>query len=142
MTPEALADLHARAAYPAGSAGWSAPWTASDFAQSLAAKGAVFVANAHGFALGRVTLDEAELLLIATDPAVRSKGHGRHLLTAFENEARARGAERAFLEVSRANAPALRLYHSSGWAQAGQRRKYYRLPNGTFEDAAIMTKTL
>ena len=93
------------------------------------------------FALGRVILDEAELLTLAVDPRLRRAGLGRSCLAGFEAEARARGAARAFLEVAEDNAPARALYGTGGWAETGLRRAYYRTENGRI-DAVLMSKSL
>ena len=68
MRPEALAALHAAAFAPARS------WSAAEFDSFLADPACLLVARPEGFALARVTLDEAELLTIATDPARRRQG--------------------------------------------------------------------
>jgi [ribosomal protein S18]-alanine N-acetyltransferase len=47
-----------------------------------------------GFTLARRTLDEAELLLLATRPALRRKGIGASLLRATIRDARDRGARK------------------------------------------------
>lgn len=136
MTPEALAQLHARAFTR------SRPWSSSEFADLLASSGAFLTTNQHAFALGRVILDEAELLTIATDPLKQRSGHGLACLSAFETDAMARGATRCFLEVDSENTAAIKLYERSGFTSAGIRKGYYALPNGTRADAVLMTKPL
>lgn len=135
------------------------PWSACEFSDLLARPG-VFLAKPppevralrgkgpdeasvrfHGFALGRVAADEAELLTIAVDPGHRRQGIGSTCCAAFEAEAKSRGAERAFLEVAATNEPALRLYLASGWISHGCRDAYYRTPTGR-ADAILMSKSL
>lgn len=135
MTPEALAALHARAMET------PTPWTAQDFRELLVHEGAFQISRPHAFALGRVILDEAELLTLATDPDHRRKGFARTCLAGFEVEARARGAVRAHLEVAASNTPACALYESAGWRQTGLRKAYYRGPRGRI-DAIVMSKPL
>ena len=87
-----------------------------------------------GFALARMTADEAELLLLATLPQWRRRGIGAALLCAVMADARERGAGRLHLEV-RAGNPAIALYEAHGFAKVGQRRDYYRGKDGSRHDA-------
>lgn len=131
MTPADLAALHARAfTHPR-------PWSEAEFRALLAAR-AFLLTQPRAFLLGRVIADEAELLTLATDPAARRQGAGRALVTAFAQEAAARGATTAFLEVASDNAPARALYAATGWQEAGQRRNYYA--QGV--DALVLTLNL
>ncbi|MDU8944570.1 GNAT family N-acetyltransferase [Ovoidimarina sediminis] len=136
MTPEDIAALYARAVpYPVG-------WGPDDLRKILAHPGAFITSLAHAFALGRVAADEAELLLIATDPDHRRTGAATHCLAAFEDEARARGAVTAFLEVAESNAPARALYAARGYEKVGQRPGYYASADGTKETALILRRDL
>lgn len=94
-----------------------------------------------GFALSRAILDEAELLLIAVDPARRRSGVGAALLRSVIAESRGRGVARLHLEV-RANNPAIALYAGHGFAPAGVRRAYYRSKAGETFDAHTYALTL
>ncbi|TCP34206.1 ribosomal protein S18-alanine N-acetyltransferase [Sphingomonas sp. BK235] len=87
-----------------------------------------------GFALSRAIMDEAELLLIAVDPAVARTGVGATLLRSVIGECRARGVRRLHLEV-RANNPAVALYAAHGFRREGVRRHYYRSRAGETFDA-------
>ncbi|MXY32781.1 MAG: GNAT family N-acetyltransferase [Boseongicola sp. SB0676_bin_33] len=135
------------------------PWSAREFADLLASPG-VFLAvpaperraprgqdseattrHFHGFALGRVAADEAELLTVAVDPGHRRQGIGLACCAAFESEAGSRGAARAFLEVAATNDAARRLYLASGWIKDGRRQAYCRTPAGRV-DAILMSKWL
>jgi [ribosomal protein S18]-alanine N-acetyltransferase len=60
----------------------------------------------------------------------------------FLYQARLRGAESAFLEVSAENAPAIALYESAGFAKAGLRRGYYQTPEGQRIDALVLVRAL
>ena len=82
-----------------------------------------------GFALMRAIADEAELLLIAVDPAAQQRGIGAALLDDFIAIARPRGARRLHLEVRDGNTRD-RLYERAGFSLAGRRRDYYRGPDG------------
>lgn len=87
-----------------------------------------------GFAMMRATRDEAELLLLATDPRVRRNGVGGALLRSVFNDARDREIKQLFLEV-RADNEAIGLYRSLGFAKVGERRGYYRGQGGQLFDA-------
>jgi ribosomal-protein-alanine N-acetyltransferase len=90
-----------------------------------------------GFALVRAVADEAELLLLAVDPAEQRRGIGQALLDNFIASALAGGGHRLHLEVRDGN-PALELYHASGFAPAGRRRNYYHGPGGESYDAVTL----
>lgn len=134
MTPTALADLHARCFET------PRPWSAAEFASVLETSGAFLCADPHGFALGRVIADEAELLTLAVSPGERRKGHGAAILRAFEAEAIRRGATRAFLEVAANNTPAIALYRARGYHEDGRRPSYYKAPDGTRIDALMFSR--
>jgi ribosomal-protein-alanine N-acetyltransferase len=89
---------------------------------------------AAGFTLVRAAPGEEELLLIAVAPEARRRGLGRTLLGLAAADARARGAERLFLEM-RDNNPARELYLRFGFRPIGSRKDYYRTPQGTTLDA-------
>lgn len=137
MTPEALATLHARVFRT------PPPWSAAVFAGFLADP-LVFllVEGDAGFLLGRAVAGEAELLTLAVAPDARRRGLGRGLVARFLYQARLRGAESAFLEVSAENAPAIGLYESAGFTRSGMRRGYYRTPEGTRIDALVLSRAL
>jgi len=136
MTPEAMAGLHARAftAPP--------PWSVSDFAALLARPEVFAVVREDGFALGRAIAGEAELLTLAVQPGARRRGVGRALLAGFLEEARMRGAARAFLEVGEDNLAARGLYAAAGFMRVGRRRGYLRTPEGVAADALVLARDL
>jgi ribosomal-protein-alanine N-acetyltransferase len=96
-----------------------------------------------GYCLGHRTLDELEILQIATQPAKRRRGLSRRLLDAVLTEAAAAGCTAAFLEVRSSNVAARGLYLSAGFAPCGVRRGYYATPSAdgtatTWEDALML----
>jgi len=91
-----------------------------------------------GFSLVRAVADEAELLLLAVDPAEQRRGIGQALLDDFIAGALAGGGHRLHLEVRDGN-PAVELYHASGFAPSGRRRNYYHGPDGNSYDAVTLT---
>lgn len=134
MTADDLARLHA-ACFTT-----PRPWSVEEFSGLLAEPGSILVAGAFGFALGRIVLDEAELLTIAVDPGKRRNGIGRGLLAGFLEAAAAKGASSVFLEVASDNAPAMGLYQAAGFVKAGLRRGYYREAGGRRTDAVLMRR--
>lgn len=90
-----------------------------------------------GFSLARRVADEAELLLLAVDPARQRCGIGQVLLDDFIAAALANGAHRLHLEVRDAN-PAIALYRAAGFVPVGRRRNYYHGPDGEAYDAVTL----
>jgi len=137
VTPEALAALHARCFR------MPPPWSDADFAGFLADPLTfLLVEGDAGFLLGRAVAGEAELLTLAVAPEARRRGLARKLVSRFLYQARLRGAEAAFLEVSAENAAAIALYESAGFSRSGLRRNYYRTAEGQRIDALVMTRAL
>ncbi|WP_342212782.1 GNAT family N-acetyltransferase [Pukyongiella litopenaei] len=136
ITPAQMARLHAVAMPP------SRPWSEREFADLQAAPHCFAAGDARAFALARVIADEAELLTIATDPALRRRGLARACMGAWQAAAARRGATRAFLEVAADNHAARALYAACGYGVAGQRRGYYRRAGGGSVDALILERPL
>lgn len=90
-----------------------------------------------GFALLRVIADEAELLLIAVDPAAQHRGVGTALVDDFILLASVGGARRLHLEVRDGNS-AMILYERAGFNLVGRRRDYYRGSDGHKRDALTL----
>ena len=136
---EALVAIHA--------AGFPRPWSAHDFTALLADRSVFVLAvrrqrlfgrRLSGFVLVRVAADEAEILTIAVHPADRRRGAGRLLMEeALRRLYRDRIAA-CFLEVDRNNHAAVGLYRSLGFKTVGERKGYYRHPNGTEGTALVM----
>ncbi len=136
MTPDSLAALHA-ACFTS-----PRPWTAVEFADLLSNPFVFLLTEPGGFMMGRVIADEAEVLTIAVDPTLRQKGIGARLINRFLSESASRGAVSAFLEVAEGNTAARALYARSGFTESGRRRGYYHHPDGSPDDALVMTCTL
>lgn len=92
-----------------------------------------------GFALGRIVLKEAELLLLAVRRDGQHKGIGQLLLDRFILVATTRGADRLHLEVRDGN-PAIKLYARSGFSEVGRRKNYYTGRDGQIYDALTLTR--
>ena len=79
-----------------------------------------------GYAVVLVAGDVADLLRIATAPAVRRTGVARALLDDVLAHARRAGADRILLEVAETNRGALGFYVAAGFSQIDVRPRYYR----------------
>lgn len=118
-------------------------WTAAQCAGLLPMSG-VWLSLARdggelvGFALGRVVLNEAELLLLAVRRGSQRSGVGRLLLDRFRTVAATRGATSLHLEVRDGN-PAKTLYLREGFNEVGRRRNYYSGRDGRLFDALTLT---
>jgi ribosomal-protein-alanine N-acetyltransferase len=126
-----IADVPGMAAVHAAS--FDEPWGADEIAALLEGPGGfgLVVREAEtgvvlAFMLGRVVVDEAEVLTLAIDPAHRRGGAGQALVEAAAIMAAAAGAGRLFLEVAADNEAALGLYRRAGFSQIGKRPAYYR----------------
>ncbi|MCF2513535.1 GNAT family N-acetyltransferase [Sphingomonas sp. G124] len=90
-----------------------------------------------GFSLARCVADEAELLLIAVDPASQRSGIGQSLLDNFIATVRHWGATKLHLEVRDGN-PAVAMYRAAGFIPACRRRNYYHGADGRAYDAVTL----
>ena len=118
------------------------PWSEPDFAEMLASPFAFLCDADHGFLLGRVIADEAELLTIAVDPLHRNRGAGMALVASFLDTAKQRGATTTFLEVSAENPAAIALYAKAGFARVGLRKGYYLDPQNRKVDALVLSRQI
>lgn len=91
-----------------------------------------------GFALGRIVVDECELLSLGVALGRRRLGLGAALFDAAIARAASLGALGFFLEVGEFNQSARRLYDSRGLVPIGRRRAYYELKDGATMDAVTM----
>jgi [ribosomal protein S18]-alanine N-acetyltransferase len=94
-----------------------------------------------GFALSRLIVDEAELLLLATVPVLRRRGVAGALLRSTMADAVSRGAKILHLEVREGN-DAIKLYRGAGFSKVGERRNYYRGTTGNAFDAYTFSREL
>ena len=131
--PAGLAALHGQCFFD-----HPRPWSAAEFRALLDSAPNFLLTERGGFLLGRCIADEAELLTLAVDPALRRQGIARRLLARFAATSEERGAHLAHLEVAADNAAALRLYAGDGWEICGCRRNYY----APGRDAVLMRRVL
>ncbi len=120
------------------------PWTAAQWQDSLAQHLCLGLED-HGILAGMAVAmllpDEAELLLIAIDPARQGQGLGQTLLTALRTELVARKREKLFLEVRASNLRAQHFYKAAGLSEIGRRKNYYPTAQGR-EDALLLAGAL
>lgn len=135
MTPAALATIHA-AAFPNGQ-----NWSETDFDEFLSDANVVLATRGQAFVLGRITVDEAEILTLACHPNQQNQGLAGAALADFHQRAKAKGATRVFLEVAEDNGRARALYEAAGYSQTGLRAAYYRRPSGDVA-ALVLSRNL
>ena len=88
-----------------------------------------------------ISSEESHLLNIGVNKDFRRSGYGERILKKMIIAAEVMGSKKIILEVRVSNKIAYRLYEKLGFLEIGERKKYYRLPEGR-EDAYVMSKTL
>jgi [ribosomal protein S18]-alanine N-acetyltransferase len=136
-----LSRLHARGGFARG---WSVGECEALLADRMVvADGAVTTRGlAEAIILSRIAHDEAEVLIIVVNPALRANGIGGRLFRQHCDTLTRKGVRRLFLEVDENNAAACALYQRQGFVTAGSRAGYYPLPDGTKATALILRRDL
>ena len=121
------------------------PWTARNFSDCIE-KGyySMVIEDKErlvGFAIMAISSEESHLLNIGVNKDFRGSGFGEQILKKMIIAAEVMGSKKIILEVRVSNKIAYRLYEKLGFHEIGERKKYYRLPEGR-EDAYVMSKTL
>ena len=120
----------------------SHPWTFKQFEDAVTAYQSTVIevqGQVAGFCILQPVLDEANLLLMAIDPAQQGQGLGYQLLEASVAMLKNNPVQ-IFLEVRENNLAAIKLYEKSGFHQIDLRKNYYPNSNGSREHAIIMVK--
>ena len=120
----------------------SHPWTLKQFKDAVTAYQSTVIevqGQVAGFCILQPVLDEANLLLMAIDPAQQGQGLGYQLLEASVVMLKNNPVQ-IFLEVRESNQAAIKLYEKSGFHQIDLRKNYYPNANGSREHAIIMVK--
>jgi len=119
------------------------PWPESSYRYEIQGNSAAqcLVAENHdqevvAMIVAWFVVDELHIATIATRADHRRQGVASHVLQRALDDARERGAVRAFLEVRAGNEDAQSMYRKFGFAATGRRPGYYK-DNG--EDAVLMT---
>ena len=123
---------------------YSFPWTRGNFVDSLAAgyRAEVLVGAGSGivgYFVAMPGVDEMHLLNLTVAPAWQRQGLARRLLDALEDRCRDAALAMLWLEVRASNERARQVYRRRGIAEVGLRRGYYPAPQGTREDAVVMS---
>ena len=92
------------------------------------------------FAMCWFIMDECHIGNIAVLPEYRNQGVATKLLDNLLEDCTEHGTNYLMLEVRVSNLPAITLYKKLGFEETVVRKKYYKNPDGTYEDALIMTK--
>ena len=118
-------------------------WSESFFFKLFLEKDVTFISlnrPQDGYLIARKTLDEYEVLTLATDINKRRTGIGTLLLTKLINLAKKDKVLRILLEVSEKNIAAVSMYEKLGFKKISKRKNYYNNSEG-FSDAHIMEKS-
>ncbi len=123
---------------------FSCPWSEDSFIECLDNDRYCFIGLYEDGELvgycGLLSIFEVgDIVNIAVRSDKRRRGYGEMLMTALENEAKAREVSTLFLEVRESNSSARRLYEKLGYTFDGLRKNYYVKPQ---ENAVIMKKQL
>jgi [ribosomal protein S18]-alanine N-acetyltransferase len=120
------------------------PWSRGNFVDSLAAGYLAEVmlgpaGEVIAYQVAMQGVDEVHLLNLTVAPTHWGQGLGRHLLDRLAHHARRAAAAAVWLEVRQSNTRARRIYERYGFVQVGVRRGYYPGPQGSREDAVVMS---
>lgn len=117
-------------------------WTAAQCLSAMAIPGCRLLLartadETTGFALSRWVLDSEELLMIGVASQWQRRNIGSLLLAEIVSKAREEQRSQLFLEVRDGNS-ANGFYSRFGFRPIGQRKQYYKGPDGIRPDAITM----
>lgn len=119
------------------------PWSLKQFQDSVESYQSTVIEHQGqvvGFCILQPVVDEANLLLMAIDPAMQGQGLGFRLLE--ESIALLKNNPvQVFLEVRESNLAAISLYQKADFHQIDLRRNYYPKADGAKEHAVIMVRS-
>lgn len=121
------------------------PWSKTSFEEELKNMLSIYlVAKEDGKVIGYIgswmIIDECHITNIAILPSHRRKGIASKLVKELMNYCNENGISYMLLEVRTNNVPAQKLYEKFGFKSDGIRKGYYKNPDGTYDDAMLMTK--
>ena len=90
-----------------------------------------------GYVGSQSVMGESDMMNVAVSPEHRRRGIGCLLIKSLVQALKEAGNHSLTLEVRASNAPAIALYASLNFHEAGRRKNYYRNPK---EDALILRK--
>ena len=118
------------------------PWSALEFKNLIAQPGVFLTCSSHCFALGRLVVDEVEILTVACAPSHQRQGLARQIIVQLLDEATSHGSVWSFLEVASDNTAAISVYQGLEFEEVGQRKNYYKRKDTAPCDALIFRKYL
>lgn len=121
---------------------FSNPWSEKSVGEELKNPLSLWLVAAEGekvlgYVGSQTVMGETDMMNVAVDPAFRRNHLGKQLILSLVDALREQGSHSLTLEVRASNAPAIALYETLGFTQAGRRPNYYRNPK---EDALILRK--
>lgn len=121
------------------------PWQKTSFEEELKNILATYlVAKENNKVIGYLgmwfVIDECHITNIAVHSSYRRNGIASKLIKEMFKLCNSHGISYILLEVRANNIPAQKLYESFGFKSDGIRKNYYKNPDGTYEDAILMTK--
>ena len=117
-------------------------WSAIEFGGLLQHPGVCVISQSECFVMGRLVLDELEILTVACAPSHQNLGYARAVVVKLLDKAACNGGLLGFLEVAADNMPAISLYKSLGFVQVGLREGYYKRSDDGYFDALVFSKKL
>lgn len=123
------------------------PWPVSSFEEELNNLLATFlVAKLDDKIVGYIgmwfVMDECHIANIAVDTEYRRMGIATKLVNELFKLCKSHKTTYVMLEVRTSNIPAQKLYSKFGFKDEVLRKDYYRNPDGTREDAIVMSLEL
>ena len=123
------------------------PWSKKSIEEELNNMLASFIVakdneRVIGFAMCWYIMDECHIGNIAVHPDYRRKSIATKLLNELLNGTKEHGTNYILLEVRVSNTPAQSLYKKLGFNDVVVRKHYYKNPDGSYEDALIMSKNI
>lgn len=118
------------------------PWSEQSLESEMSGENSIFLIASEGeVPIGyvglSVVLDEGYMGNLAVVEDYRRKGVGRALMKELIDKSKEQNLAFITLEVRPSNTPAVKLYESLGFKEAGRRKNYYKEPT---EDALLLTK--
>lgn len=123
------------------------PWPISSFEEELKNILATYlVAKIDKKIVGYIgmwfVMDECHITNIAVLSEYRNRGIATKLINEMLNLCKEHGTTYIMLEVRESNIPAQKLYSKFNFTEEVVRKDYYKNPNGTREDAIVMSREL